>query len=425
MTDPLRVLSTPVEPVRPSEAFAARLRARIERALALPEGVAVSEMTLTENRPAPGPPGFPRPGALPYLSVRDARAAIDWYVTALGAELVGEPYVMPDGSIGHAELAIGGGTMYLAEEFPDLGMRAPAERAVSVSLMLPVDDTDATLERAREAGGRVEREPYENYGQRNATVIDPFGHRWMLAGPMRAGELRAGETGDAAPIRHGDIGYASVNVPDVERANRFYGYVLGWEFGPDGRRVTNASMPLGLWAEEGPPTLFCCFAVDSVDAAVEGIRDAGGTATEPEDRPYGRVSDCVDDQGMRFAVYEPGPDNPRPEPNGTRQGDLAYVTFEVVDSTRARAFYGELLGWRFEPGRVEDGWQVEGPSPMAGMAGGGAGVVTPLWRVEDIGAAVGRVREAGGTASEPEPQPYGLTSECTDDQGTPFWLGQL
>ena len=45
-------------------------------------------------------------------------------------------------------------------------------------------DTDAALERARERGARVQREPYENYGARNATIIDPFGHRWMLSGPV-------------------------------------------------------------------------------------------------------------------------------------------------------------------------------------------------------------------------------------------------
>jgi predicted enzyme related to lactoylglutathione lyase len=427
MADPLEILATPVEPARPSDAFAARLRTRIERALSLPEGVAVSEMTMSEPRPAaaPGPAGFPRPGALPYLTVGDARAAIAWYERVFAAELVGEPYAMPDGRIGHAELAIGGGTLYLAEEFPEMGLRAPSEGVTAVSLMLPVDDTDATLERVRVAGGRIEREPYEEYGQRNASLVDPFGHRWMLAGPMRSTTPAAAMSEGGEPIRHGDIGFVSVNVPDVDRARAFYGAVLGWEFGPDGRRVTNASMPQGLWGEEGTPTLFCAYAVDSVDAAMEVIRTAGGTATEPEDRPYGRISECVDDQGMAFAVYEPRPGNARPATNGSRHGDLAYVTFDVVDSARAREFYGTVLGWRFEPGRIEDGWGVEGPAPMAGLAGGRAGVITPMWRVDDIGAAVGRVREAGGTATDPAPQPYGLASECTDDQGTAFWLGQL
>jgi predicted enzyme related to lactoylglutathione lyase len=285
--------------------------------------------------------------------------------------------------------------------------------------MLPVDDTDATLARARESGGRIEREPYDEYGQRNATLVDPSGHRWMLAGPIRSGAPAPD------PIRHGDIGFVSVHVPDVERARRFYGAVLGWEFGPDGRLVTNTSLPQGLWPSDGTPTLLCSYAVDSVDAAADAVRVAGGTATEPDDRPYGRSSDCVDNQGMAFAVYEPRPGNVRPAPNGTRHGDLAYVTFEVADSTRARAFFGSVLGWRFDPGRIEDGWNVDGPAPMAGLAGGPARVATPMWRVDDIGAAVGRVRAAGGTATEPEPQPHGLASECVDDQGTRFWLGQL
>jgi predicted enzyme related to lactoylglutathione lyase len=375
----------------------------------------VSPMTLTETeaRTAPGPSGFPRPGALPYLTVPDARAAIDWYVQVFEAELVGEPFVMPDGSIGHATLAIGGGTIYLAEG----SQPALPESAWSVSLMLPVYDTDATLARVREAGGRVEREPYEDYGQRNASLFDPFGHRWMLAGPMRSEAAAPVE-----PIRHGDIGFVEVRTPDVERANRFYGHVLGWEFGPDGRFVTNASMPTGLWAAEGTPTLVCYFVVGSLDPALETVRAAGGRADESIDAPYGRSAVCVDGQGMVFGLYEPSGDDPRPGRNGNRQGDLAYATFEVSDAGRARASFGELLGWRFEPGRVEDGWNVEGPAPMAGMAGG---VVTPMWRVDDIGAAVGRVREAGGTATDPERRPYGTTSECTDDQGTRFWLGQL
>ena len=65
-----------------------------------------------------------------------------------------------------------------------MGLTAPAGGATSVSLMLPVVDTDTVLERARAAGGRVERWISENHGHRNATLIDPFGHRWMLVGPL-------------------------------------------------------------------------------------------------------------------------------------------------------------------------------------------------------------------------------------------------
>lgn len=132
------------------------------------------------------PPAFPRPGALPYLAVANARNAIDWYADVFGAELNGEPYLMPDDRIGHAELSIAGGTIYLADEFPDYGVVAPQSGQASVSLMLPVADTDETLERARAAGATQIRESYDAHGGRNAGFVDPFGHRWMLFQPEQS-----------------------------------------------------------------------------------------------------------------------------------------------------------------------------------------------------------------------------------------------
>ncbi|MEE2034816.1 VOC family protein [Rhodococcus chondri] len=137
--------------------------------------------------PTPYEGNLHRAGALPYLTVARARDAIDWYVRAFGATVVGDPIVMDDGRIGHAELNFPSGMVYLADEFPEMGLTAPVGGATSVSLMLPVDDTDAVLAHAREAGGTVERWITESNGHRNATLIDPFGHRWMLAGPLTGG----------------------------------------------------------------------------------------------------------------------------------------------------------------------------------------------------------------------------------------------
>ena len=61
---------------------------------------------------------------IPYLAVRDARAAIAWYTDALGARVVGDPYVMDDNRIGHAELDVAGAPLYLADEYPELGLPA-------------------------------------------------------------------------------------------------------------------------------------------------------------------------------------------------------------------------------------------------------------------------------------------------------------
>jgi predicted enzyme related to lactoylglutathione lyase len=103
------------------------------------------------------------------------------------------------------------------------------------------------------------------------------------------------------------------------------------------------------------------------------------------------------------------------------------VTYEVPDSAVFRDFYARVLHWTFEPGRINDGWQVVTAHPMAGAAGGSPHPTTvPMWTVADIDAAVARVREAGGTVlQEPAQQPYGITAECTDDQGSRFYLGQF
>ena len=98
----------------------------------------------------------------------------------------------------------------------------------------------------------------------------------------------------------------------------------------------------------------------------------------------------------------------------------------MPDGARARDFYGAVLGWTAVPGRVPDGWQVEGTTPMVGIGGGATEPGTvPMYAVDDIEVAVAAVRTAGGEAGEIERQSYGLSALCRDDQGLPFWLGQL
>jgi predicted enzyme related to lactoylglutathione lyase len=422
--DPFTVLRADDLPVQPDPAFAIELRARLESVLNLPAGTEGVEMSGTaqaiadlseQTAPATEPP---RPAALPYLAVGDARAAIAWYTDALGAVVVGEPIVMDDGRIGHAELAIGPGILYLADEYPELGLRAPVPDAVSVSLMLHVLDTDAALARAREHGAVVQREIYENYGSRNATITDPFGHRWMLTGPTRA---------PIEVIRHGDIGYVSVWTPDANRAAAFYGHVLGWSYDEIEHQVTNTEQPIGIFSVGGPPTLFCCYAVSDLQVAGRAIVEAGGQLGQEQQFGFGTVLDATDPSGTAFAVFRPHANTSRPQLNGAGTGELSYVTYEVADSAAFRRFYSSVLQWTFEPGRIEDGWQVTGTHPMAGVAGGSADTTTvPMWTVADVNDAVARVRDAGGTVIQaPTPQPYGLMAECRDDQGARFYLGEL
>ena len=240
----------------------------------------------------------------PYLAVPDARAAIAWYTDVLGARVVGDPIVMDDDRIGHAELDVGGACLFLADPYPEMGVVPPDPGRVPISLHLTVGDVDATVARAAAAGAVVERRPTETAHGRTGVVVDPYGHRWMLQG--------------AGPA-----------------------------------------------AEGGRPPM--------------------------------------------------------------RPGDVVHLTLQVPDGARARDFYEAVLGWSMTSGRVPDGWEAEGQTPIVGVHGGHSeepGAV-PMYAVDDIEVAVAAVRTAGGWAGEIERQPYGLSALCRDDQGLPFWLGQL
>lgn len=117
----------------------------------------------------------------PHLCVADARAAIDWYVDALGAQPHGDPIVMPDNRIGHAEIMVGDSLIMIAEPFPDLGVVAPDPgRGNAVSFHLAVLDVDAHVDRAIRAGAELARPAEDTEHGRLAVLRDPFGHRWML-----------------------------------------------------------------------------------------------------------------------------------------------------------------------------------------------------------------------------------------------------
>jgi uncharacterized protein len=302
MTDPLDALRAPVRPADPDPVFAARLRARLERALGLPEGVAVTGTPLTQAEP--GTPAAGRDGTSPV----------------------------------------------------------------------------------------------------------------------------------AAPPRQGDISFASLWVPDVARAAVFYAAVLRLEYAPShdqrSRHATGLAPSQGLSEHPTLSTLFCCYAVDDIAAAVRRVRAAGGQAEEPVSRPYGLVADCVDTDGVRFALHQapagaPGTEGPAAAAGG-RDGDLIYVTLEVPDAARTLEFYGSVLGWRARPGRTPGGWQVEGTTPGIGVSGGHAGpAAIPVWQVADVAAAVDRVQAAGGTATDPHREPYGVIAECADNRGLRFALCQF
>jgi PhnB protein len=121
-------------------------------------------------------------GLAPYVICKDAARAIDFYVQVFaGTETM--RLAEPSGRIGHAEIAIGGATLMLADEYPDFGARGPRAFGGSpVRLHLYVADADAVVARAVAAGATVVR-PLENqfYGDRAGTIEDPFGHVWIVS----------------------------------------------------------------------------------------------------------------------------------------------------------------------------------------------------------------------------------------------------
>ncbi|OFE18877.1 hypothetical protein BA895_01525 [Humibacillus sp. DSM 29435] len=122
----------------------------------------------------------------PYICVSDGRAAMAWYRDVLGAEIVYEPIEMPDGRIGHVELAIDGARFMMSDEFADAGVAAPdPSRGNDVGLHLSVRDVDAIAAGVVASGVALDRGPEDSPpAGRVAVFHDPFGHRWFLNQPL-------------------------------------------------------------------------------------------------------------------------------------------------------------------------------------------------------------------------------------------------
>jgi PhnB protein len=120
--------------------------------------------------------------ATPYLIIKGAAEAIDFYKRAFGAtELL--RMADPQGRVGHAEIKIGDSVIMLADEHPAMGYRGPRSLGgSSVSILLYLENVDAVFERAVKAGAKAQRAVADQfYGDRSGTLEDPFGHVWTVA----------------------------------------------------------------------------------------------------------------------------------------------------------------------------------------------------------------------------------------------------
>lgn len=199
--DPLDSLLGGDEPVAPDPEFARRLRRRVASALGMPAEVPLADVPTvdlparstatnrspamsTTRSPATASAGaaIPEPALLPYLVVHDADAALSFYGMAFGAEVTLR-FDGDDGRVGHADLVMGPARFFLSDEHPEVGVVSPRSLGgTPVTLHLDVPDVDAAFARAVEAGATAVAEPEDKpYGHRQGTLVDPFGHRWMLS----------------------------------------------------------------------------------------------------------------------------------------------------------------------------------------------------------------------------------------------------
>ncbi|PXY37531.1 VOC family protein [Prauserella flavalba] len=295
MTDAFDALFRPHQPIEPDPRFAAELREAL-RAAVLQEG-RDEDMTTAE-----APARAETHALTPYLAVPDASAALDFYVEVFGATRRAEPIVMPDGRVGHAEVAIGDSVLMLAEEFAEIGHTVAASGGASIRVEVP--DVAEAIRRAVGLGAEQVGDVEDRGHGLTGRIRDPFGQRWLLAqAPRRS------SAGAPRPA-HGHAAYFTFTIPDDELAKTFYGTVLGWQFGegsvPRAWRVEGSGLPdSGLWGGQPYAGWKMMYAVDDLDAAVERVRTVGGEVREVKREPYGRTADCVDNQNVEFWLWQP------------------------------------------------------------------------------------------------------------------------
>lgn len=227
-----RLGERPAETPRP--AFVGQLRAQLEVLLGIEQIPAPRRTTMAQT-------------ITPYLTVHDADAALAFYATAFGAVEVMR-VTMPDArTVGHAEVRIGDATVYLSDEFPEMGVTSPRTLGgTSVTLHLTVADVDRVHAAAVAAGADLITPPEDQpHGARHGTVRDPFGHRWLLSQPIEALAPEAmaerlaaagmsttvAPTDAATPNAPGTSGgiWAALNYADAHAGIRFLVEVFGFE----------------------------------------------------------------------------------------------------------------------------------------------------------------------------------------------------
>ena len=247
-----------------------------------------------------------RQGDVSYLSlwVPDVARAATFFSNVLGWRYAdsgpAESRLVEGTTISHgiAELHSAAGFMR------QFGVPLPEQLAPTTYAVFVVDDINAAVERVRDAGGWAGTPFRQPYGLM-APCIDDQGLPFSL---QQAALDMPAPRSPAAGTRHGDVAYLVFEVPDADRARAFLGRVFGLEFspgrGPGGWNITDLRPMAGLVGGQPRSLIVPTYRVDDIRVAVEQVRAAAGTASEPAFEGYGTRAACADDQGTRFMLVQ-------------------------------------------------------------------------------------------------------------------------
>jgi len=383
----------------------------------------------------------------PYLTYRDAGAAIDFYKRAFGAtELM--RLVEPSGKIGHAELKIGEVVLEIADEYPDYGMVSAETLGGSpIKLHLYVPNADQFVERAVGEGASLSR-PVEDqfYGDRAGQIKDPFGYTWIVATHQQDVSVADMQkhfddfvaSHESKTFKregfHTVTPYLTVQpaVELVEFVKQAFGAVESFRTtGSAGGihcevKIGDSMVMIGGPTFDTHPTAIHLYVAD-VDEVYARAMAAGATSLgEPSDQEYGERIAAVKDVGgnewyiaKRFdttAIQDLHTVTVYFHPVGAPKFiDFLKKAFgaEVVEqhqSNEGFVYHAKLrLGDSIvEMGEAHDQWQ-----PMSSAI---------YMYVEDVDAMYQRALSAGATSAlEPTDQPYGDRSAWVNDEFGNVW----
>jgi PhnB protein len=436
----------------PRADFKTRLKANLERRAVMATAAAreVSEF---------------RASATPYLSIKGAAAAIEFYKKAFGAEEVMR-LMQSDGRIGHAEISIAGARIMLADEFPEIGFRSPESLGGSpILISLGVEDVDAMAQRAISAGATVVRSVANQfYGTRSGQFRDPFGYTWVIStatetlspdemqrrndelSRQQASSEQAKPTEERAPhLREGFHSITPYLIIDgagkwIEFVKQAFGGEEKFRVGRPGAEdlIMHAEVKIGdsmiELADANPqyPAMPCTLLLreSDPDAAYNRAIEAGATVFEPvSDKEYGsRGGTVVDFAGNRLHISNP-----------TGTGKEIFKDFRSVTphlyarqpedliEFLKRAFAGkETYRAQMPDGSIPHAQVRIGDSVVA--LAGGRGPYTPMpstlhLYVPDADATYKQALRAGATSIQPPAdQPYGERSAGVTDPFGNRWF---